>query len=82
MEGKLQLRIVTPTDLREESVSSVWLPGALVPMEIRPAHAPLTAALTAGEIRWRTGAGEERFAIRGGAVRVAQNVVTVCAEQA
>lgn len=82
MEAKLLLRIFTPEELREETVDAVLLPGAFAPLEVLPSHAPLTAALCEGEIRWRSGAQEERYAIRGGAVSIAKNIVTICVEKA
>jgi F0F1-type ATP synthase epsilon subunit len=82
MAGRLTLRIFTPDDFREEAADAVLLPSAGGPMEVLPSHAPLTAALEGGEVLWREGSRQESFAIRGGAVSIAQNIVTVCVEKA
>ena len=82
MTGRLTLRIFTPDAFREETAEAVWLPGAYAPMELLPSHAQLTAALTAGEIRWKAGEGEERFSIRSGVFTIAQDIVTICVEKA
>lgn len=82
MAGKLTLRIFTPDAFREETADAVYLPSAEAPMELLPSHAPLTAALTGGEIRWREGERQAFLPILSGAVSVTEDIVTLCVEKA
>ena len=79
----LNLDIVTPERLAYSgSVDSVQVPGADGELGILPHHAPLIATLGAGELRIRTGATEETFAVFGGFVQVLPDKVVVMAESA
>ena len=80
MDKTLTIRILTPEGtLHEGAASAVFLPGSVSPFEVLPGHAPIISALSAGEIRVVDGQ-EQRFAIRGGVVKVRKNEITVCAE--
>ena len=82
MDKTLTIRILTPEGtLHEGAASAVFLPGSVSPFEVLPGHAPIISALSAGEIRVVDGE-EQRFAIRGGVVKVRNNEITVCAETA
>jgi F-type H+-transporting ATPase subunit epsilon len=82
MDKTLTIRILTPEGtLHEGTASAVFLPGTVSPFEVLPDHAPIISALSAGEIRVVDGQ-EQRFAIRGGVVKVRNNEITVCAETA
>ena len=82
MDKPLTIRILTPEGtLHEGAATAVFLPGSLSPFEVLPGHAPIISALSAGEIRVVDGQ-EQRFAIRGGVVKVRNNEITVCAETA
>jgi len=48
---------------------------------VLPDHAPIISALSAGEIRVVDGQ-EQRFAIRGGVVKVKDNEIIACVETA
>ncbi|MCR5351794.1 MAG: F0F1 ATP synthase subunit epsilon [Bacteroidales bacterium] len=76
----MTIRILTPEGtLFEGTAGAVFLPGALSPFEVLPDHAPIISALSAGEIRV-VGPGEQRFAVRGGMVRVRHNEIIACVE--
>ena len=82
MDKPLTIRILTPEGtLHEGAATAVFLPGSVSPFEVLPGHAPIISALSAGEIRVVDGQ-EQRFAIRGGVVKVRNNEITVCAETA
>ena len=80
-DKSLTIRILTPEGtLHEGAATAVFLPGSLSPFEVLPDHAPIISALCAGAVRVVEGAEEQRFAIRGGVVKVRDNEITVCAE--
>ena len=82
MDKPLTIRILTPEGtLHEGAATAVFLPGSVSPFEVLPGHAPIISTLSAGEIRVVDGQ-EQRFAIRGGVVKVRNNEITVCAETA
>ena len=76
----MTLTILTPYDTQTHSTEAVFLPGAAGAFEVLRNHAPIISTLIEGEIRWREGGEEKVFAIKGGAVMVKDNVITVCAE--
>ena len=79
----LTIRILTPEGALFEGVATaVFLPGSLSPFEVLPGHAPIISALSAGDVRIVAGPQEQRFAVRGGVVKVKDNEITVCAETA
>lgn len=79
----LTIRILTPEGaLFEGAATAVFLPGSLSPFEVLPGHAPIISALCAGDVRVVAGGQEQRFAVRGGVVKVKDNEITVCAETA
>ena len=79
-----RLEIVTPERivLKQDAVSVV-VPGAEGSLGILANHAPLMAELTVGEVQMRDPSGrEERLAISGGFMEVADNTVRVLADTA
>ena len=81
-EKTLTIRILTPEGtLHEGAATAVFLPGTVSPFEVLPDHAPIISALSAGEIRV-VDAQEQRFAIRGGVVKVKDNEIVACVETA
>lgn len=76
----MELCIITPNGIERHQAEAVFLPGAAGPFEVLHSHAPIISTLVDGEIRWREGGEEKAFAIKGGAVMVRDNVITVCAE--
>ena len=84
-EKTLTVQILTPDGpLFEGTAQAAFLPGVVSPFEVLPGHAAIISALEAGEIRIvPVEAGEEcRFAIRGGVVKVRDNIITACVETA
>ena len=78
----LTIRILTPEGtLHEGAATAVFFPGTVSPFEVLPDHAPIISALSAGEIRV-VDAQEQRFAIRGGVVKVKDNEIVACVETA
>lgn len=80
-EKTLTIRILTPEGiLHEGAATAVFLPGTVSPFEVLPDHAPIISALGAGEIRVVIGGQEQRFALRGGVVKVRNNEIVACVE--
>ena len=78
----MQLEIITPDrKVFAGEASSVRFPGTDGQFEVLDNHAPLIAALAAGDVVV-TGAGGGTFRIGGGTVEVLRNKVTVLAESA
>lgn len=65
-----------------QDVDMVIAPGSEGELGILPHHVPLLTALAAGELRVKTAAGEESFAISGGFMEVQPDHVTVLARSA
>lgn len=83
MADTLQLRIVTPTRLLfDERVREVTAPGTLGEFGVLPNHVTFLTSLEIGTLRYRTDGEPQRLAIRGGFAEVADNVMTVLAEDA
>jgi F-type H+-transporting ATPase subunit epsilon len=83
MDGKLALKVVTPTRVVVEGdVDEVTLPGALGALGILPGHTPLLASLRIGELFYRDGVHEHFLAIQWGFVEVQDDRVTVLADVA
>ena len=89
-DGRLKLRVVTPTRVVVETeADSVTVPGALGALGILPGHAPLLATMRIGELSYRNGAREHSLAVQNGFVEVsaaladgAGGTVTVLADVA
>lgn len=70
-EGRLRLRVVTPTRVVVDTeADSVTVPGALGALGILPGHAPLLATLRIGELSYLSGAREHYVAVQNGFVEV------------
>ncbi len=83
MHERFQLRIVTPRQaVLEEEVREVTAPGALGEFGVLPDHIAFLTALEIGTLRFRAGGEPQRLAIRGGFAEVADNVMTVLADDA
>lgn len=83
MADRFQLRVITPTnEVVNEPVFEVTAPGTVGEFGILPDHAAFLSSLEIGVIRYRGVDGERRVAIREGFAEVADNVMTVLAEQA
>ena len=79
----MHLEIITPDrKVFEGEVTAVQFPGADGSFEVLDNHAPLIAALQAGEVVLTGTAGREAIRIEGGVVEVLRNNVIVLAEGA
>ena len=77
----MHLEIITPDrKVFEGEVTSARFPGADGSFEVLNNHAPLIAALRAGDVTLTGGAGREVIRIEGGVVEVLRNNVIVLAE--
>ncbi len=83
MHDRFQLRIVTPRQaVLEEEVREVTAPGALGEFGVLPDHIAFLTSLEIGTLRFRADGEPQRLAIRGGFAEVADNVMTVLADDA
>ena len=79
----MHLEIITPDrKVFEGEVTSAQFPGADGSFEVLNNHAPLIAALKAGDVVLTGTAGREAIRIEGGVVEVLRNNVIVLAEGA
>ena len=79
----MHLEIITPDrKVFAGEVTSAQFPGAGGSFEVLNNHAPLIAALRAGEVVVSGAGGREVFVIEGGVVEVLRNQVVVLAEGA
>ncbi|AMJ64675.1 ATP synthase F1 subunit epsilon [Hymenobacter sp. PAMC 26628] len=79
----MHLEIITPDrKVFEGEVTSANFPGADGSFEVLNNHAPLIAALKAGNVMLTSAAGRDTFRIEGGVVEVLRNNVIVLAEGA
>lgn len=76
----IKVRILTPEWSREFEADAIFLPGELGEFEVLVNHAPIISTLTEGEVKWCLGECAESLQIRGGVVRLKDNVMSVCAE--
>jgi F-type H+-transporting ATPase subunit epsilon len=80
---KLKLRVVTPTrTVVESDADEVELPGELGYLGILPGHTPLITVLKTGVLTYRNGGDERALALSAGFAEIANDVVTVLADQA
>ena len=80
---KLKLQVVTPTrTVVATEADSVELPGELGYLGILPGHTPLITVLKTGVLTYRAGADERSVAISAGFAEIANDSVTVLADQA
>lgn len=75
------LKILSPDGtVFEGGADAVYLPGSAGRFEVLPSHAPLLTSLTEGEIRWRGEGGEQSLRVKGGALMLKDNIMSICAE--
>ena len=83
MRDSFDLRVVTPQRaLLEEQVREVTAPGTVGEFGVLPDHITFLTSLEVGTLSYRTDRGTYRIAIRGGFAEVADNVMTVLADDA
>lgn len=80
----MELIVLSPDkQLFEGSVESVQLPGTEGGFEIRANHAPIIAALAAGQVNILTSKNEKlSFTIQSGFVELADNKIALLLQQA
>lgn len=76
----ISLHIMTPGFIRDEEADAVFLPGDSCPFEVLEGHAPIISALSAGTVRWRKGAAENCLEVKGGVVRLQNDVMELCVQ--
>lgn len=77
----MRVEIITPDkELFKGEATSVTVPGVDGSMGFLNDHAPLITVLKAGDVKVKTAAGTESFAVKGGVVEVSNNTVIVLAE--
>lgn len=76
----IKVDILTPEWTRSIGVEAIFLPGTLGEFEVLKNHAPIISTLTKGRIKWRCAEGEECLAIKGGVVKLRDNVMKICVE--
>jgi F-type H+-transporting ATPase subunit epsilon len=83
MRDVFELRVVTPRRLLlEEEVREVTAPGTVGEFGVLPDHITFLTSLEIGTMSFRTDRGVQRVAVRGGFAEVADNVMTVLADDA
>jgi F-type H+-transporting ATPase subunit epsilon len=83
MRDSFQLRIVTPRRLMlDEQVREVTAPGSVGQFGVLPDHITFLSSLEIGALSYRTDGGVRHLAVRGGFAEVADNVMTVLADDA
>ena len=82
--GVLKVVVVSPArQLYEGEAQWVTVPGADGQLGIRPMHADLVAALGAGPLRIGLSGGQvQRYAVKGGFLKVGHNKVTILVDRA
>ena len=77
----MRVEIITPDkELFKGEAHSVTVPGVDGSLGFLNNHAPLITVLKAGDVKVKTDAGVETFAVKGGVVEVMNNTVLVLAE--
>jgi F-type H+-transporting ATPase subunit epsilon len=83
MSDTFQLEIVTPEKkVVDTAAEEIQIPGKDGYLGVLPGHAPLITELAVGEIKFRTGAEEQRLAVAWGFAEVLPDRVTILAETA
>jgi F-type H+-transporting ATPase subunit epsilon len=83
MPDTFQLEIVTPEKkVVDTTATEAQIPGKNGYLGVLPGHAPLITELAVGEVTFRSGAEEQRFAVAWGFAEVLPDKVTILAETA
>ena len=82
MADRIHLKVVSPGGvLLERDVEYLRLPTPEGSVGVLANHAPMLCAVGKGRIRFRFEGGEEGIFVAGGVASVADNAVTVLAEE-
>lgn len=83
MADTLTVAIISPEKtVFEGAADMVVAPAWDGEVGVLRGHAPMLVLLGAGEMRIRSGGSEQKFAVEGGFMQVADDVVTVLSESA
>ena len=83
MATQLTVSVISPErTVFEGTADQVVAPAWDGEIGILRGHAPLVVLLGEGELRVKSGGGEQRFHVAGGFMQVAEDVVTVLSERA
>lgn len=79
----MELSILTPVKkLVSVQCQEALIPGIKGEMGLLSEHAELVSLLSTGVVSFKTAEGEQKFAVRGGFVKVAKNKITILADEA
>ena len=76
----MTLNILTPEWSRSSEADSVFIPGTLGEFEILRNHAPIISTMTEGKVKWTENGKLETLEVKGGVIRLKDNVINICAE--
>ena len=78
----MTLHLLTPEWSRTAEVGQVFLPGSEAPFEVLKGHAAIISTLDEGKVRWclPDGSPGETVEIKGGIVRVKDDIIEICAQ--
>ena len=83
MADSLTLRVLTPSRIvLDTTASSVRIPGVDGSIGVLPRHAPMVAALDAGELLYRHEGKEEHFFVSGGFAQMIDDKLTLLTQEA
>lgn len=83
MANAFELRIVTPrAQVLDETVREVTAPGTLGEFGVLPDHIQFLTSLEIGVVSYKTNGTVHKIAVRGGFAEVANNVMTILADDA
>lgn len=83
MADKLNFELVSPERrLASSEADSVTIPGMEGDLTAMVGHAPFVTSLRPGYVTVRDGGSEETYFVAGGFVEIAQNTVSVLADEA
>jgi F-type H+-transporting ATPase subunit epsilon len=83
MADRMRVAIISPErTIYEGDADMVVAPAWDGEVGVLRGHAPMLVLLGVGEMRIKSGAGEQRFHVEGGFMQVADDVVTVLSESA
>ena len=84
MAGRLKVSLTTPDRalVRGQEFDAVVAPSVMGQVTILPEHRSLLAEMEAGPVILKSGSSSESFAVSGGFIEIAADVVTILADTA
>lgn len=74
----IKVNILSPVGGKSFEAEAVFLPGTEGNFEVLDGHAAIISSLEKGMIVWRNAGKEESMEIKGGVMRLKDNIMTVC----